>query len=926
MSGNRRGLLSGKLRLLASSQPKARTTARILLALLFFISSVGLAWVLLENAHSAAHADPTLRETYVPAINPSFTAIDPWGLAFDTSGHVWVAEPQCDVNVSAVPICSHTITSGMLEYSKQGFTNGAQPLQILGEPQGYSSPFFLAFDSSGNLWFTEPVTNAIGEYDNTNNWHQWTVPTSGASPLDLTIDQYGHVWFTELSASQIGEFDPNTTMFKEYPTPTSNSTPYGIAGPDPTTHSIWFTENSQYVHRIGRITPNADGTLNGPIQEYLTNSPAPNGITPHLITYDTQGNIWWSEGYDGSIGQLVISKATNGTNQGVTEYPVPLCPGCVSTHISGIAVDGNGTVWFDDSLNSRYGSFVPSTSTFSMYVIDECTTSNSHPHDGLAVDNNNNIWISEVFGNKLAEALPGMVTNPTPCPTPTNTPTPTSTSTPTPTPTNTSTPTPTPTGTPIPPSSGPVNPTWYFAEGKVGLGFTEFLTIQNPDPVNSCSVSIQYLLSSSTPTPKTIAIPPNTRWTEGVNSDLNTPASSSTPQAVSTIVSVTNTSSCKGVVAERPIYFTNFKGISSGTDVLGATHTGTDFSFADVSSLPGYNSYITILNPPNAVAATITANYYRGGLQLGSDTVVVQPGTRGTIIPRNFGQRVATLVHSSAPVVVERPTYFSNYSVGNAQHVSGAASVVGASAPAADWRFAEGYTGGQFQENLVLANFNTSTASGTLTLEYDNGSTLTAPISVPAQDQSSIDVNAYTASKAGVCSPIPCALSQSVSAELTMSSGTIVAERELFFHYNHYDRVTGLTTAAQGGTDVTGQAGTATAKAYSFAEGYTNAGFDEWLTLQNPTATAETVWVRLVNGKSNSYQFAQVVGGHTRATVNLNEVVVQHLLHANDGVGGYEISLTVQTTDGSVFVAERPMYWNYHGTQGGSDIIGYIGG
>jgi hypothetical protein len=36
--------------------------------------------------------------------------------------------------------------------------------------------------------------------------------------------------------------------------------------------------------------------------------------------------------------------------------------------------------------------------------------------------------------------------------------------------------------------------------------------------------------------------------------------------------------------------------------------------------------------------------------------------------------------------------------------------------------------------------------------------------------------------------------------------------------------------------------------------------------------------------------------------------------------------MTVQTTDGSVFVAERPMYWNASATQGGSDVIGYIGG
>jgi hypothetical protein len=41
--------------------------------------------------------------------------------------------------------------------------------------------------------------------------------------------------------------------------------------------------------------------------------------------------------------------------------------------------------------------------------------------------------------------------------------------------------------------------------------------------------------------------------------------------------------------------------------------------------------------------------------------------------------------------------------------------------------------------------------------------------------------------------------------------------------------------------------------------------------------------------------------------------------------------MTVQTLDGSAFVAERPMYWNTSGissfvTTGGSDIIGYAGG
>src|SRR6266705_1080206 len=117
MLGNRRGIPLRIPRPLSFSNHKPGTTARILLALLTLITSVALAWVLLVNAHSAAHADPTLQEAYVPAINLSYAVTDPWGLALDTSGHVWVAEPQCDVNGNTAPVCSHTIQSGILEYS-----------------------------------------------------------------------------------------------------------------------------------------------------------------------------------------------------------------------------------------------------------------------------------------------------------------------------------------------------------------------------------------------------------------------------------------------------------------------------------------------------------------------------------------------------------------------------------------------------------------------------------------------------------------------------------------------------------------------------------------------------------------------------------------------------------------------------------------
>jgi hypothetical protein len=50
------------------------------------------------------------------------------------------------------------------------------------------------------------------------------------------------------------------------------------------------------------------------------------------------------------------------------------------------------------------------------------------------------------------------------------------------------------------------------------------------------------------------------------------------------------------------------------------------------------------------------------------------------------------------------------------------------------------------------------------------------------------------------------------------------------------------------------------------------------------------------------------------------------MYHSGDGTAGYQVSLTVQTTDRSVFVAERPLYWNASGTQGGDDVLGYQGG
>ena len=167
--------------------------------------------------------------------------------------------------------------------------------------------------------------------------------------------------------------------------------PYGIA--IDVGNNVWFTENNPAVARIGEYT--AKGVMN----EYTIRSNPPSGLTPHLLTIDHNGNIWWTEGFVGMIAELIVSKAVPGTNAGVTEYAYPApCTSC-GEHTSGISVDTNGNVWFDDSLQNIVGSFpVSGTGTFTEYADP---TPNGHSHDGLNVDSQNRVWFTEEFVNKM---------------------------------------------------------------------------------------------------------------------------------------------------------------------------------------------------------------------------------------------------------------------------------------------------------------------------------------------------------------------------------------------------------------------------------------------------------------------------------------------------------------------------------------------
>ncbi|GAC1348876.1 MAG: hypothetical protein NVSMB27_18290 [Ktedonobacteraceae bacterium] len=455
----------------------------------------------------------------------------------------------------------------------------------------------------------------------------------------------------------------------------------------------------------------------------------------------------------------------------------------------------------------------------------------------------------------------------------------------------------------------PANLTWYFAEGSVGGGFQEFLTLQNPDPTLASNVTITYLLQGQTPPTATVTktVLPSSRLTVDVDKDLHT-SPAGTHISVAAIVQVT---SGPAIVAERPMYFTFAGTIKSGTDVVGATSPGTSYYFpygnSTVNSTANYSTFVSILNPSATNTAHVAITYYTGSCgatgqgACPTEMVTVAPLQRGTgspgdqsVVPQPVHQKVAIKVSSDQAVVVERPLYARDYIAAAGGTTTGAASQVGATAPGTDWLFAEGFTGSGFQQYFELANYDpVNAANATIKLEFPNGSTQSYIVSVAAAGFTEFNVNAHAANTP-------------VSAEIT-SDRPIVADRLMFFHFGsqHYS----------GLTDVVGTS--AAHNVYAFAEGFTANGFAEFLTLQNPTGNNETVAITLFTDSGLVLQQQVDVGAHSRKTVGINGVIS----FAPSGV-----AMTVQALGANaVIVAERPMYFDFAGDPGGTDVIGYTG-
>jgi hypothetical protein len=201
--------------------------------------------------------------------------------------------------------------------------------------------------------------------------------------------------------------------------------------------------------------------------------------------------------------------------------------------------------------------------------------------------------------------------------------------------------------------------------------------------------------------------------------------------------------------------------------------------------------------------------------------------------------------------------------------------------------FAEGYTGTGFDTLYVLFNYSNTDARVNIVFYLSDGSRQ-IEISIPPGATKIIDVSEYVGR------------GREVGAKVT-SDVPIAVHREMRFNY----RLSGI----DGSTHSVGLDSPKTL--FLLPEGYTGPGFEQWLTLANPSPATAQVLVTFMKPDGSQVFVRLEVPSGTRRTLEVAPIV-----------GPTEISTKVESTNGVPVLVERPMYFSYNSLSGAGPISG----
>jgi hypothetical protein len=426
-----------------------------------------------------------------------------------------------------------------------------------------------------------------------------------------------------------------------------------------------------------------------------------------------------------------------------------------------------------------------------------------------------------------------------------------------------------------------------FAEGYTGNGFQEYLCIGNPHG-ESAKIEIWYLFPDNTYLDDAFSVPAKSRKTIDVNNYIN-PYFENGSEVSAVVFSDLE------VVVERPMYF-NYQGRwTGGHDVVATPYLSKLWFFAEGYTGPGFDEYVCVFNPNNA-PANLTFHFQTQEAGEIDRTESVPAASRRTFKVNDLlgaNCQCSLVLESDQYVVAERPMYFDYTGLGN-HHWEGGHCVMGQPYLSKEYYFAEGTTRSGFEEWLTIQNPfpEPITVIATYQLGVGQGTPVMKSYVIPPERRYTVNVSEEVGGD------------KDVSVKLA-SESYFLAERPMYFDYNCQG------VSWEGGHCVIGAS--ELSSDWFFAEGCTGDGFHEWICLQNPGGEDAVVEVSYL-GKAGTLAIKQyTVPARSRKTIRVNDEVG----------GGLELSCLLRVVSGSPVMAERPIYFNFHGMDGGHNVVGY---
>ena len=307
----------------------------------------------------------------------------------------------------------------------------------------------------------------------------------------------------------------------------------------------------------------------------------------------------------------------------------------------------------------------------------------------------------------------------------------------------------------------------YFAEGTTRKNETDgyfepWICLQNPSADRTANVTVTYMLGTGENIIRSYPVAPHSRYTVevekdvGVDRDVSARVSSDIP-----------------IAAVRPMYFDYHCFAVDGSAVVGASSPALQWYFAEGTTLPGFQEWLTIQNP-NDVEATCAITYMMGSGRTVQAIEKVRPRSRHTVdVLGQVGdnESVSARVEADVPVVCERPMYFI-YGMDQGKAWDGGEAAMGNPALSTQYFLAEGTTIDGFDTYYTLQNpSDDKVCKVVIEYVFGDGTTMSREEWIDPHSRLTVNVNEATQKSADVSGVI-------------YASFPIAIERPMYFNYD----------------------------------------------------------------------------------------------------------------------------------------------